>query len=142
MAMIDAKTAQKITEVLGTMTETVTLTVFTKEHECTYCQQTRDLVQELASLSDKVAVEEYDLAKDAAIATRYGVERAPAIVVHGREDRGIRYYGIPAGYEFTTLLESILDFGVDRPSPLSNEVQDALKGVSKPTKIQVFFTPQ
>ena len=107
-----------------------------------YCKQTHDLVQELGSLSDKLAIEEYDLDKDAAVAARYGIERAPAIVVHGREDRGIRYYGIPAGYEFTTLLESILDFGVNRPSPLSAETQNALKGVSKPTKMQVFFTPQ
>ncbi len=142
MAMIDAKTAQKITEILGQVTEPVTLTFFTKEHECIYCKQTHDLVQELAALSDKLTIEEYDLDKDAAVAGRYGVERAPAIVVHGREDRGIRYYGIPAGYEFTTLLESILDFGVNRPSPLSQEAQNALKEVTKPTKIQVFFTPQ
>ena len=142
MAMIDAKTAQKITEALGNVTQPVTLTFFTKEHECMYCKQTHELVQELSTLSDKLSVEKYDLDKDAAVAARYGIERAPAIVVHGKEDRGIRYYGIPAGYEFTTLLESILDFGIDRPSPLSAESQKALRGVTKPVKIQVFFTPQ
>ncbi len=142
MAMIDAKTTQKITEAFAKLTEPVTLTVFTKEHECTFCQQTHGLVEELSALSDKLATERFDLQKDHEAAARYGVERAPAIVVHGREDRGIRFYGIPAGYEFTTLLESILDFGTARPSPLSPETQQALKAITKPAKMQVFFTPQ
>jgi len=142
MAMIDAKTAQKITAAFANVTEPVTLTVFIKEHECTFCRQTHDLVEELSALSDKLVTERFDLDKDGEVAARYGVERAPAIVVHGQEDRGIRFYGIPAGYEFTNLLESILDFGTARPSPLSAETQQALKAITKPAKIQVFFTPQ
>jgi alkyl hydroperoxide reductase subunit AhpF len=142
MGMIDAKTAQKIKDTLAKVADPVTLTVFTKEHECAFCQQTRGLVEELAALSEKLVIERFDLEKDHETAARYGVERAPAIVVHGKEDRGIRYYGIPAGYEFSTLLESILDFGITRPSPLSPQTQASLKGVTKPAKIQVFFTPQ
>jgi alkyl hydroperoxide reductase subunit AhpF len=142
MGMIEAKNAKRISAALAGMADPVTLTLFTKEQECAFCQQTRDLIQELAALSDKLVTEWFKLEKDVETAARYGIERAPAIVVRGEQDRGIRYYGIPAGYEFSTLLESILDFGTGRPSPLSPQTLSALKEISKPAKIQVFFTPQ
>ncbi len=142
MPMLDQKTAEKVKEALGGLTQPVRLTLFTKEHDCNFCRQTHELLDEVAALSEQISVDPHDLEKERELAERFGVDRAPAIVVHGEQDRGIRFYGIPAGYEFSTLMESILDFGSQRPSPLSETTQKALQGIDKPVKMQVFFTPQ
>ena len=44
----------------------VKIVMFTQEIECGSCSNTRDLVQELATLNDKISVEVYDFLVDAA----------------------------------------------------------------------------
>ena len=51
-----------------------------------------------------------------------------------------RFFGIPAGYEFTTLLEDILDVGGAAP-PLERKTIDALAQLEEDIHIQVFVTP-
>ena len=64
-------------------------------------------MEEVAALSDKVSVEVYDLVKDKAIADSLGIDKVPAVAVVGKKDYGIRMFGIPSGYEFGSLIESI-----------------------------------
>ena len=59
------------------------------------------------SLSDKVSVEVYDFVEDKALADSLGIDKMPAIAVVGAKDYGIRMFGIPSGYEFGSLIESI-----------------------------------
>ncbi|MCB0295023.1 MAG: thioredoxin family protein, partial [Calditrichaeota bacterium] len=80
---------------------------FSQEMECNYCKETRQLLEELAALSDKITLEVYDLIKDQAVAEQFGIDKLPATVVMGEKDYGIRLYGIPSGFEFSTLLEDI-----------------------------------
>ncbi|MCX8095856.1 MAG: thioredoxin family protein, partial [Caldisericia bacterium] len=62
-------------------------------------------------------------------------------VVMGEEiDYGIRYYGIPAGYEFSSLLESIEMISTG-DTQLSQDVIEMVKMIDKPVHIQVFVTP-
>ena len=65
------------------------------------------MVEEVAALSDKVSVEVYDFMEDKALADSLGIDKVPAVAVVGAKDYGIRMFGIPSGYEFGSLIESI-----------------------------------
>jgi glutaredoxin-like protein len=117
----------------------VKLIVFTQEVECQYCEETRKLMEEIAALSDKIAVEVYDFVADSDKVEKYKIDKIPATVVEGKKDYGIRLYGIPAGYEFTSLVESIIAVSKGE-SDLSEETKAALSQLKDNVHIQVFVT--
>ncbi|MEM1945093.1 MAG: thioredoxin family protein [Nitrososphaerota archaeon] len=119
----------------------VRMVVFTQEFECEYCAITRELAEELGQLADgRVEVVVLDFQRDSEKAGRWGVDKIPAILLHGNREYGIRFFGVPSGYEFSTLLEDIVDVsrGVSR---LSSQTREKLKTVNKPVHIKVFVTP-
>lgn len=118
----------------------VTLVVFTQEYECDYCKEARELAQDLASLSDKIKVEVYDLLKDKEKVLEFGVDKVPAIAIVGPKKFKVKFYGIPAGYEFNTLLKDIVQASRGEVE-LSSETRETLAGVNKPVHIKVFVTP-
>ncbi len=126
-------------DLAGKLQNPVRLVVFTQEYECPYCIQTRSLVEELASLSDKLSVEVYDFAADSEKAKAYGVDKVPAVVIFGEKDYGLRFYGLPYGYEFETLLEGITAVSRGK-TDISEDAKERLKGVKEPVHIQVFVT--
>jgi glutaredoxin-like protein len=119
--------------------------MFTQDIECQFCAETRQIVEEIASLSDKITSEIYDFVADKSTADLYAVEKIPAIAVlrvEGGEEKdyGIRFYGIPSGYEFTTVIEDIVD--VSRgDSGLQPKSKEAVAGITEPVHFQVFVTP-
>ena len=143
MALINDKDAKAVREKLAKLSHPVTLAVFTQEFECEYCRQTRELVEEVSKLSGgKVTIEVYDLVKDKAKADEMGIDKIPAVAVLGGkgEDHGIRFFGIPAGYEFSSLLES-LDMVATGDSGLAPATREKLKALTSPLNLQVFVTP-
>ena len=118
----------------------VKMVMFTQSMECGFCAETRQLVEELSSLSDRLKAEVYDLVEDSSVAEQLGVDKIPAIAVIGEKDYGIRFYGIPSGYEFTTLIESIIHAS-NGDSGLTDEARTALAGVDTAVHLQVFVTP-
>lgn len=110
-------------------------------HECAYCRETRQLVEDLGEISEgKIGVEVYDYLLDKEKVAEYRIARIPAVAVVGERDYGIRYYGIPAGYEFASLVEDILDVAAGK-SGLRPETARALQGLPADAHIQVFVTP-
>lgn len=122
------------------LVEPVRLVVFTQEIECQYCRETRQLVEEVAALSDKIEVEVYNFITDAEKVQEYGVDKIPAIAILGARDYGVRYYGIPSGYEFTSIVEDIISVS-ERDSGLAAETREAIAQLTEPVHIQVFVTP-
>jgi len=122
------------------MVDPVTLVVVTQELECDYCREARELAQDLASLTDKIKVEVYDLVKDKQKASELGVDKVPATVIVGAKGVKLTFYGIPAGYEFSTLLKDIVQVSRGE-TELSEETRRALSTVKRPVHIQVFATP-
>lgn len=118
----------------------VKLVVFTQTIACDFCAQTEEIAHEVAELSDKIAVEVYNFVTDKAVADQYGVDKIPATVVVGEKDYGIRFYGIPAGYEFTSLIEDIMMVSVG-DSGLSDATKESIAQIKEPVHIQVFVTP-
>lgn len=115
------------------------LIVFTEELECQYCAQTKQLVYELAALNDKIQAEVRDFVADAELAKQYGVDKIPAIVLLGEKDYGIRFYGLPYGYEFETLLSGLTMVSQGKTA-LSDETKAKIRSITTPVHLQVFVT--
>jgi len=140
MSMIPEEHKQHIKEELEkNLQESVRLVVFTQEVECQFCKQTRELAEEVATLSDKIKIEVYDFAKDNEKVKEYRIDKVPAIAVVGNKDYGIRIYGIPYGYEFSAFIEAIVNVSKGATN-LSEETKRKLKSIDKPVHIQVFVT--
>ncbi|MDG6905106.1 MAG: thioredoxin family protein [Nitrososphaerota archaeon] len=141
MPMISDKDREHIKKMFsGKLPNPVKLVVFTQEFECQYCKENREIAEELAMLSDKIAVQTYDFMKDQERAKDYGVDKIPAMVILGETDHHVKYYGVPAGYEFTSLIDDIIDVS-QRKTGLSESTKQKLKAIDKPVHIQVFITP-
>lgn len=110
------------------------------QEDCGFCPETRQLLEELTGLTDKLKLTVFDVDKEPAKAVEYGVDKVPAIVVMGEKDFGIRFFGIPSGYEFMSLLEAIVDVSRGE-TELSQETKEALKELDREVNIQVFVTP-
>ncbi len=118
----------------------VRLVMFTQEIECQFCAETRQIVEEVAALSDKITAEIYNFVTDKDQAEAYGIDKIPAIAIIGAQDYGIRFYGIPSGYEFSSLFEDIIDVSRGE-SGLLEPTKKALAHLKEPVHIQVFVTP-
>lgn len=118
----------------------VRLVMFTQTFACQYCKETEQIVREVAGLSDKIETEVYNFVTDGDKAKKYGIDKIPAIAVIGEKDYGIRFYGIPSGYEFTSLIEDIMDVSRGEVT-LSEATRKALADLTEPVHIQVFVTP-
>ena len=90
-------------------------------------------------MSNKINLKVYDILKDKDKAKEYGIDRVPVTLVQSDKDFGVRLYGIPAGHEFATLLNSI-QIVSKSGSELSTATVEKLKAISKPVHIQVFVT--
>src|SRR5918993_4608922 len=69
----------------------------------------KQVLDEVASLNDKITVVEKNFVLDTDDKAKYGVDKAPAIVfLSDGEDTRMRMYGAPTGYEFVALVEAVL----------------------------------
>jgi len=136
--MISESTRDLLRDALAQMSAPVTLHLFTGEGAVS--AGARGHASEIAALAPKVTLEEHDVVRDAEAAARFGIEHAPALAVVSDRDRGIRVYGAPGGYEFMTLVDTILmvSSGDSGLSPASRARLAALAG---PRDVLVFVTP-
>ncbi len=83
----------------------------------------------------------YNFTLDKNKVEEYKVNKIPAMVVCDKtgKDYGIRFYGIPAGYEFTSLIEAIKNVSTGE-SGLMEKSKQELRRLNKPVHIQVFVT--
>lgn len=122
------------------VTNPVRIVVFSQELECEFCKEARELAQEVASLlPEKITVEVYDFLKDEAKAKELNVDKVPAIAIVGARDYGIRFYGIPYGYEFNTFIDDIINVSKGTTN-LAEDTKAKLKALDQPVHIQVFVT--
>jgi glutaredoxin-like protein len=140
LGMVKDKDRAKMTDVFDKMENDVKIVMFTQETECPQCEFTRKMLEEISGLSDKLILDVHDFVADADLAKKYGIDKIPAIALVGDKDYGIRFYGFPAGYEFTALIEDIVDVGKRNPG-LSEKALTELGKVDRPVHIQVMISP-
>ncbi|MCX7681700.1 MAG: thioredoxin family protein [Anaerolineae bacterium] len=141
MPLLSQEIATQVREYLADLTSPVRLVMFTQEFECEFCAETRQLVEEVAQLSDQVSAEIYNFVTDRQKADELGIDKIPAIAVLGAQDYGVRFYGIPAGYEFSSLIQAIRTVSAGWPELLSPEGVRRVSQITSPVHIQVFVTP-
>jgi glutaredoxin-like protein len=120
--------------------------VFFDSDSCEYCEDTRQLLREVAEISKLINLEEYHLDEDAELAEKYRVDKAPGLLIGAPNgevdlvDYGIRFAGIPSGHEFTTLIQDLLMVS-SRDAGLNPATMDYLNELDEPVHLQVFVTP-
>lgn len=141
MVLIPQKDRDILTKQFGEkLVNEVRLVVFTQEFPCLFCKETELVVDELAEISPKIKVEKYDFVKDMVKAKEFRIDKIPAIAVIGKKDYGVRFYGIPSGYEFNSLVGAIINVS-SGDSKLTQKTKDVLKLIDNSVHIQVFVTP-
>lgn len=140
--MLREEDIKEIQARLSEMTNPVKLVFFTQKlaGTCQYCQETERFLKEVSDLSDKLELEVLNFVTDKDRVEAYDIDKIPATVTEGEKDYGLRFYGIPTGYEFTTFLEVILRVSSGE-SGLPDNLKSQIRGITKPVHIQVFVTP-
>jgi glutaredoxin-like protein len=108
--------------------------------ECELCEETRALLEDVASLSDRITLTVHDARTEPDLARAAGVTRVPTLVLRGAARGWVRYVGIPTGLELGTLLEDLAAVSRGTTS-LGAESRAKLATLSKPVHVQVFVTP-
>lgn len=143
--LLNDQIKQQVREVFAGLKNPVQILFFFKKNDCPYCGETQQLLEEVTSLSDLIDLTVYDLDDQAVIAEQYKITDAPGFTILAKVgenlvDFGIRYYGIPSGHEFTSLINDLMLVSA-RESGLSESTREYLKGLTKPVHLQVFITP-
>jgi alkyl hydroperoxide reductase subunit AhpF len=148
MPLLDESTRNEVIKILADLDQPVRLLMFTQGHggvpECRTCSEARELAEEVSSLSAKINLEVRDIVADSALAEKMRVDKIPALAVladgPSPRDFGIRLFGIPAGFEFSTLVEDLLLVSRQEHG-LSTDTLAQISRIREPVHIQVFTTP-
>lgn len=143
--LLNEQVTGQIQQAFAKLTNPVQILYFGAQDDCDYCAETLQLLTEVSELNERINLSAHDLKADAALAAKFQVDKAPAIVIAGKNgdeviDLGIQFSGIPSGYEFSTLITDIL-LASEQDSGLSNETREYLKSLKEPLHLQVFVTP-
>jgi glutaredoxin len=131
------------------LTDDVTIELFTQRRspllvpgaeECQYCEETRQLLEEVAALSERIELVVHDVKDEPEVMRERGVEQIPAIVFQGQARGTMRFFGIPAGNEFRNLIDGIVEVSSGE-SGLAEPTRVALAGLREDVHLRVFVTP-
>ena len=144
--ILNIELTDQIKELFETqLSHPVNVIYFFNYNTCDTCDETSQLLDEIAALSGKISIRKYNLDADTDVARKFNVSLAPSLVIagvrHGEPiDYGIRFSGIPSGYEFGSLIQAILLVsGGD--SGLQPTTRSQLKELNNPVYIRIFVTP-
>ncbi len=146
--LLPEKIRKQVQEVLDTLQQPVEIVVFksslvtvANQGEVGLQDETLALLREVAELSDKVEIQERSLLTDPE-AQELGLSYAPTLLFReqGSKRSNIRFLGLPSGYEFSTLLETLLMLS-NGHSDLGERSKGELEKLQTPVKMQAFVTP-
>ena len=141
MAILQSRDEDAVRKEFERIAGPVKLVVFSQELVAAdLCRQNEQLIKEVAALSDKISVEVLNPAIDKERASAYGVEQVPATVVEGARDYGVTFLGIPSGYEFSNLVDSIIAVSSGEAA-LTDDTKASLSALAGDVHIKVFSTP-
>ena len=142
MSLISKEDQQQLRQLFNEMPQKVHLEFFTAAEDCLYCEDTQAILEELSGISDNLELSIHRRADDQQEFDQFKIDKVPAIAMltEDSEDAGIHYFGIPSGYEFSSLIEDVLMLS-QADSGLSPETREALRELDEPVHLQVFVTP-
>ena len=143
--VLNDQISKQITEAFADVQEPVQVLYFGSKDNCEYCNETKQLLEEVTALNDKLGLSVYDVQENKDIASKFNVTNTPGIVIAAKDgaevtNLGIQFSGIPSGHEFSTLINDIVIVS-KRVSGLNEKTREFLKNLDKPLHLQVFVTP-
>jgi len=144
-AFLNDDLTRQVKEIFAELKNPVDVLFFGRQVDCDFCPDSLKLLEEVTGLSDRFSLSVYDLDENASLAQQYKIDKAPGFVIVARDgdqliDYGIRFYGIPSGYEFTSLVNDLVMVS-SRNSALTDQTREYLKNLNSPVHLQVFVTP-
>lgn len=151
MTLLKEQDRAALRETFAEMDARVRITFFTQALNCETCSIVEQILDEVAPLGEKIELVKYNFALEGAAIEQYGIKRIPALAITRLEtndaagttherDYGIRFYGMPSGYEFVSFIGAIMDVSAG-DSQLAPESRALLAQLREPTHLQVFTTP-
>lgn len=143
MALLSDHDARAVRDQLSELTVPVTLLLFSQTTAPSGNASTvRRILNEVASLNDRVSVEEINVMLDRNRAATFGIEDIPAVaVLRDGEDTRIRFLGASGGYEFVSLIEAVMLAGRGDSGLTAESRALIARHVTVPVDIKVFATP-
>ncbi|MGE5250434.1 MAG: protein disulfide oxidoreductase [Bacteroidota bacterium] len=143
--ILDNEIAEQVRGALAGLQEPVRILYFGSEEACASCAETKQLLEEVSALDERIELKAYDIQRDQEIAREFNVSDAPSIFVAtrdaaGGDDASLHFQGLPSGYEFSTLINDIL-MASRGDSGLNEQTRSFLRNISQPLLLQVFVTP-
>jgi glutaredoxin-like protein len=143
--VLNEQIVKQINEAFAEIKEPVQVLLFASKDNCEYCNETKQLLEEVIALNEKLELRVYDVEEHQDIASKFNVTNAPGIVIAAKDgtevtNLGIQFSGIPSGHEFSTLINDIVIVS-RRESGLDEKTREFLKNLDKPVHLQVFVTP-
>ncbi|MGC8734197.1 MAG: protein disulfide oxidoreductase [bacterium] len=145
---ISKQDRQEIKKQVGNLNKPTEVLLFSQKISCEYCPDTEQLLKELTETLDNLKLVVYNPLVDVDLANKYGINKElPAILLRTEKDYNFKFLGIPAGYEFTWLLNSILMVSnnqlpiSDRTVASIKELDNMLKNNQAILELWVFVTP-
>jgi glutaredoxin-like protein len=144
---LDEKTQAQVREMLAPIQTPVEVVLFITAglelpgQEVGLQRETLGLLREVVALNPNLSLEQRSLHADPE-AQALGLSHAPTILLRekGSQRHNIRFLGLPAGYEFSTLIEALLMLGTGE-TKLGEKSQADLQKVASPVRMQAFVTP-
>ena len=153
MPLLKESDREQIRQEFKQLQSPVKLVFFTQSLDCDYCALDQQILEELSGLDDKIQLQIFNFAIDKEQVFNYKIARIPAVAVVRVEtqakdgveetfdrDYGIRYYGLPAGFEFASLIGDVIDVSRGE-SGLSAQSKQEIATLQDPLHLQVFVTP-
>lgn len=141
MALFNEETKKQLTDILVGLKNPVKVVLFTDATDCESCNETQAFMEEMVEMSDVLSLVKHDLKKDADLAKKYNVDKAPAIKLLDENDKDfdIFFYGIPAGHEINSFISGLMEVS-GAGEALPAEILQPLQTVDKKVNIKVFVT--
>ncbi len=125
--MLDANLKQQLQGYLGNVTQPIELVMSLDDSPKS--NELKVLLEEIASLSDKVSVVRADDDK-----------RAPSFMIRRvGTDIGVRFAGIPMGHEFTSLVLALLQVG-GHPSKAAQDLIEQVRNIEGDFAFETYFS--
>lgn len=141
MAFLDENTKKEVKKSLSNLNKGVNVIFFSQDKkDCEYCTETQSLLEEVVELSDKIKLDVKNFDNDKQEAEKYGVDKTPATVIVSDKDYGIKFYGIPTGHEFSSLIQAIHMVSLGEIE-MPDDFRKKLDSIDKAVHLQIFVTP-
>jgi alkyl hydroperoxide reductase subunit F len=137
--IIEDKVKKEVTPLFEKLKGHVEIIFFTDKKDCQFCDKQQELLEELASLSDNLKLQIYDRTEHADKAEKYRIDKVPATAIIGKQDHGIRFFGLTAGHEFSSLMQAIIMVGTGT-SGIPPDLERMIREIEHEVHIEVMTT--